>query len=87
MVERVNAPGLAKPPGYHHLAIVSDVRLIFLAGQVPLDDRGNLVGRDDPVEQGKQCLRNLAVYLGAAGARLEAITSRLPTLFGVTAFG
>jgi enamine deaminase RidA (YjgF/YER057c/UK114 family) len=73
MVERVNVPGLTQPPGYHHLAIVTDVQLIFVAGQVPLDDLGNVVGRDNPVEQGKQCLSNLMVCLKAAGARLEDV--------------
>jgi enamine deaminase RidA (YjgF/YER057c/UK114 family) len=70
-VERRNVPGLAVPPGYTHLATVTGCRLVFVAGQVPLDERGELVGRDDPLAQARQCLRNLAACLAAAGARPE----------------
>jgi hypothetical protein len=33
-IERSNVPGLAQPPGYTHLATVSEARLVFIAGQV-----------------------------------------------------
>ena len=67
-IERSNVPGLAQPPGYMHLAMVSEARLVFIAGQVPLNERGELVGRGDAIAQVRQCLRNLAVCLAAAGA-------------------
>ena len=67
-IERRNVPGLAQPPGYTHLATVSHARLVFIAGQVPLDERGELVGRGDAIAQARQCLRNLAACLAAAGA-------------------
>jgi len=70
-VERRNVPGLVEPPGYTHLATVAGGRLVFVAGQVPLDERGELVGRDDPLAQARQCLRNLAACLAEAGARPE----------------
>jgi enamine deaminase RidA (YjgF/YER057c/UK114 family) len=70
-VERRNVPGLAEPPGYTHLATVTGGRLVFVAGQVPLDERGELVGRDDPLAQARQCLSNLAACLAEAGARPE----------------
>ena len=41
---------------------------MFLAGQVPLDERGELVGRGDPVEQARRCLVNLERTLAAVGA-------------------
>jgi enamine deaminase RidA (YjgF/YER057c/UK114 family) len=65
-IERRNVPGLAQPPGYTHLATVSEARLVFIAG--PLDERGELVGRGDAIAQARQCLRNLAACLAAAGA-------------------
>jgi enamine deaminase RidA (YjgF/YER057c/UK114 family) len=67
-VERGNVPGLSEPPGYTHFALVSHARLIFLAGQVPLDERGELVGPGDPMAQTRQCLANLARALRAVGA-------------------
>jgi enamine deaminase RidA (YjgF/YER057c/UK114 family) len=70
-VERRIVPGLAEPPGYTHLATVTGARLVFVAGQVPVDEAGELVGRHDPLAQARQCLRNLAACLAAAGARPE----------------
>ena len=67
-IERSNVPGLAQPPGYTHLATVSEARLAFIAGQVPLNERGELVGHGDAIAQVRQCLRNLAACLAAAGA-------------------
>ena len=66
-IQRSNVPGLAEPPGYVHLATVGEARLVFVA-QVPLDERGELVGRGDAIAQARQCLRNLAACLAAAGA-------------------
>ena len=59
-IERRNLPGLAQPPGYTHLAWVSEARLVLIAGQVPLNERGGLVGHGDAIAQVRQCLRNHA---------------------------
>lgn len=72
-IERRNVPGLSEPPGYTHLSIVDGARLVFVAGQVPLDEHGELVGPGDPVAQTMQCLRNLAACLRDAGARPEDV--------------
>jgi enamine deaminase RidA (YjgF/YER057c/UK114 family) len=68
MIERRNVEGLAEPPGYTHIAAVTGGKLVFLAGQVPLDERSELVGRGDHVAQTEQCLRNLSACLRAVGA-------------------
>jgi enamine deaminase RidA (YjgF/YER057c/UK114 family) len=67
-IERSNVPGLAQPPGYTHLATVTEARLVFIAGQVPLNEREELVGHGDAIAQVRQCLGNLAACLAAAGA-------------------
>ena len=67
-VDLRNVAGLSEPPGYSHLAIATGRRLVFLAGQVPLDGRGDLVGEGDPVAQAEQVLENLMRALEAAGA-------------------
>jgi enamine deaminase RidA (YjgF/YER057c/UK114 family) len=73
MIDRRNVPGLAEPPGYTHLVSVAGARLVFVAGQVPLDEQGQLVGRGDLFAQAEQCLRNLATCLAAAGAGPEDV--------------
>jgi enamine deaminase RidA (YjgF/YER057c/UK114 family) len=68
-IERGNAPGLAEPPGYTHFASAPGRRLVFLAGQVPLDEQGELVGPGDHIAQTRQCLSNLSTALRALGAQ------------------
>lgn len=67
-VQLLNVPGLSRPPGYSHLGIGSGGKLVFTAGQVPLDAQGDLVGRGDHATQVEQVLRNLLAALEVAGA-------------------
>lgn len=46
-------------------------RLVFLAGQVPLDEEGRTVGVGDAAEQIRQVFRNMKAALEAAGAALD----------------
>jgi 2-iminobutanoate/2-iminopropanoate deaminase len=46
--------------------------LIFLSGQLGLDDGGRVVS-DDIAEQTRQCLKRLAAVLAAAGGDLSSI--------------
>jgi enamine deaminase RidA (YjgF/YER057c/UK114 family) len=59
------AAGLPPAPQYRYAQRVGDQ--LFVAGQVPLDAGGRLVGRDDPRAQALQCLNNLKLLLGAHG--------------------
>lgn len=68
MTERFNVPNLAPPPGYSHVAVATDAKLVFTAGAVPLDPEGNLIGAGNLVAQTKQVLSNLTLALEAAGA-------------------
>lgn len=61
------AAGLAPGPGYAHVVTVSG-RLAFVAGQVALDERGELVGPGDLAAQTRQALANLHRALTAVGA-------------------
>jgi enamine deaminase RidA (YjgF/YER057c/UK114 family) len=67
-IRRITASGLAAPPTYAHASVVeAGTRLAFLAGAVPLDADGALVGPGDPVAQARQVLANLDAQLRAAG--------------------
>lgn len=65
------AAGLAPTPGYRYADAV-DGRL-FVAGQVPLDADGDLVGGDDPHRQATQCLDNLRTLIDVHGFELGNI--------------
>ena len=49
--------GLSATQQYRYADRLGD--RLFVAGQVPLDSHGNLIGPQDPTAQALQCLRNL----------------------------
>ena len=60
--------GLAPTPGYRYADIVGDQ--LFVAGQVPLDPDGNLIG-DDPAAHTTACLDNLRTLVGVHGFAID----------------
>ena len=67
-VEYRDAPALAPPPGYAHVAVAPAGTLVLTAGAVPIDADGNLVGAEDPAAQARVVLDNLVVALETGGA-------------------
>ena len=65
MNEAELAAGLAQTPGYRYAQRVGDQ--LFVAGQVPHDAQGRLVGGSDTHAQAVQCLTNLRVLLPLHG--------------------
>jgi 2-iminobutanoate/2-iminopropanoate deaminase len=88
-VHYLNPEGLSTPRGYSHVVEVRSGRLIFIAGQVAQDAKGNLVGAKDFRAQANQVFENLRTALQAVGADFSNIvkvnsyildTSHLPVL-------
>ncbi|MFG2440079.1 RidA family protein [Streptomyces sp. NPDC048508] len=76
MIQRVTVPTLFAPPVYAHASVVeAGTRLAFLAGSVPLDIDGKLVGPGDPVRQAVQVLANLDEQLRAVGSDMAHVVS------------
>lgn len=76
MVRRTTVPSLFPPPGYAHAAVVeTGSRLAFMAGSVPLDKDGTLVGPGDFAAQTAQVLANLETALHAIGSDLSRVIS------------
>ncbi|GJF34453.1 hypothetical protein KNE206_71530 [Kitasatospora sp. NE20-6] len=76
MVQRSTVPSLFPPPGYAHTAVVAPgTRLAFLAGGVPLDAGGGLVGPGDRVAQTRQVLANLEAALAHVGSTLPDVVA------------
>jgi enamine deaminase RidA (YjgF/YER057c/UK114 family) len=57
------AAGLSPTPGYRYATRVGDQ--LFVAGQVPHDRHGIIVGTGDPARQAEHCLNNLRLVLEA----------------------
>ena len=68
-----NPPDLHKPTGYSHVAEITSGKLILIAGQVALDQSGNIVGKGDFQLQVEQVFANLGTALKAVGAGFHNI--------------
>jgi enamine deaminase RidA (YjgF/YER057c/UK114 family) len=64
----LNPPGLAPTNGWTHVVTSAGGRTIHVSGQVSVDERGQVVGKDDLKTQTEQTFANLEVALKAAGA-------------------
>ncbi|MFG2516851.1 RidA family protein [Streptomyces sp. NPDC048584] len=76
MIRRVTVPTLFPPPRYSHVSVVeAGTRLAFLAGSVPLDADGKLVGEGDPVRQARRVIANLEEQLRSVGSGSEQVVA------------
>ncbi|EYT80512.1 hypothetical protein CF54_25055 [Streptomyces sp. Tu 6176] len=74
MIQRVTSSALFPPPTYSHASVVeAGTRLAFLAGAVPLDAEGGLVGAGDPMRQAEQVIANLSRQLRDVGSDLAHV--------------
>ena len=91
-IKRYNPDGIAKPrsPYCHVNEVKGASKLVFIAGQVPLDEAGNVVGADDFDQQCAQVYANIAIALKAAGAdwkHVVQLTSILVRAEDIEKFG
>ena len=73
----VNPPDVPAPlRGYYSNAVrVESGPLLFIAGQVSVDQEGTLVGKGDAAAQCRQILRNISAICAANGASLADVVS------------
>jgi enamine deaminase RidA (YjgF/YER057c/UK114 family) len=74
--ELVNPPALHPAPGFSHLALAESGRLVFVAGQVALDQEFNVVGGADLGAQARAAMENVKLALEAAGAGWDDVVRR-----------
>jgi enamine deaminase RidA (YjgF/YER057c/UK114 family) len=76
VLERVTTPTLFPPPSYSHATVVAaGTKLAFLAGAVPLDADGKVIGEGDAVRQAEQVLVNLGAQLRSVGSDLGHVVA------------
>jgi enamine deaminase RidA (YjgF/YER057c/UK114 family) len=73
MKEHKNPAGLSTPRGYTHMVSASGGRTVYIAGQVSLDSKGEVVGRGDFRAQTRQVLENVRLALAGGGATLRDV--------------
>jgi enamine deaminase RidA (YjgF/YER057c/UK114 family) len=71
--EYINPETLHKPSGYYH--VVKSGNIVFIAGQVGLDQDGQIVGDGNIEVQASQVLANLEAAIKSAGGTKEDIVS------------
>jgi enamine deaminase RidA (YjgF/YER057c/UK114 family) len=72
-VQRINPSTLSAPHGYTHVITVDGGRTVYIAGQVPLDQHGQLVGAGDFAAQVRQTFENLKAALVAGGSSFSDV--------------
>jgi enamine deaminase RidA (YjgF/YER057c/UK114 family) len=68
-----NPTNMMKPVGYSHVAKVTGGSLVYIAGQVPVDVSGNMVGEGNLEAQADQVFKNLKTAVEAAGGTMTDI--------------
>ncbi len=74
-IQLINPPGLPQPQTNSQVVVATGTRQVIVAGQVPSDAGGNLVGPGDLAAQTEQALCNVATPLAAAGATLVGVAA------------
>ncbi len=62
-----------KPPGYTHVVAMDCARVIYISGQVPMNEKGEIIGKGDFALQTRQVFENLKTALQAAGASFQDV--------------
>jgi 2-iminobutanoate/2-iminopropanoate deaminase len=74
--ERLYPKGMWRPSGsYSQVVITEPGRMVFLAGQVAMDEEGKTIGIGDVRAQAKQALKNIITGVEAAGGTKSDIVS------------
>lgn len=66
-------PFRTKPTGYTHVVVSGPGKTLYISGQVPVNDAGQIVGSGDLKAQTQQVYENLRYCLRFAGANFEDI--------------
>ncbi len=69
----LNPAGLSKPMGYTQVVVAQPGKVVYVSGQVPLNARGEVVGKSDLRAQVTQVMDNLKTALAAAGATMNDV--------------
>jgi reactive intermediate/imine deaminase len=72
-VRFVKSENLPPSPGYSQAVEIRRGRIIYVAGQVPVDRSGKVVGEGDMRAQTQQTFENLKSALEASGAKFENV--------------
>jgi enamine deaminase RidA (YjgF/YER057c/UK114 family) len=67
-LEHLRPEGLWNLPVYSQVVVAKGTRMIYISGQVSVDEKGAVIGAGDLGAQTTQAMKNLGIALAAAGA-------------------
>jgi 2-iminobutanoate/2-iminopropanoate deaminase len=74
--ERLYPKGMWRPSGSYSQVVISEPgRMVFVAGQVAMDEEGKTIGIGDVRAQAKQALKNVITGVEAAGGTKSDIVT------------
>ncbi len=82
-IKRINPEGLLNWPAMAQIAIATEQRLVFIAGQTATDKDFTPLGGDDLGAQVRIAFKNLLIALDAAGATAEDVVSSTVYIVGL----
>lgn len=87
MITRVQSPRVPTPAtAYSQALMAQGSKLLFISGQVPVDESGQLVGEGDFRAQVHQVFRNLQANLEAGGATWNQVVKLTVLLTDIADF-
>ena len=87
MIDSFNPPDVWAPFGTFSMGVVQgDGQIVYLKGQVALDAKGEIVGRNDMPAQVRQVLENLQRVLAHVGGTTADIVSLTQFVTNIEAF-
>jgi 2-iminobutanoate/2-iminopropanoate deaminase len=76
MIEAVNPLGVWSPFGAFSMAVIQGTgQIVYLKGQVSLNEQGHVVGKGDMRTQTRKTLENIRAILTSMGGRMEDVVS------------
>lgn len=74
-VQFINPSEVAKSNGYSQAAVIDlgTSKMMILSGQVPLNTKGDLIGKDNFEQQAEQVFANIQKIVTAAGGKMSDI--------------
>lgn len=64
-------PFPTKPNGYTHVVVARGAKTIYISGQVPVNEKGEIIGRGDFATQTRQVFEHIKTALAAANATFD----------------
>jgi enamine deaminase RidA (YjgF/YER057c/UK114 family) len=82
----LNPTTLCPTFGWTHVVVVTGGKTVYISGQVGIDERGVIVGKDDLRAQTQQAFLNIERALASVGATFQHVVKTSFAKYGVAMY-